>query len=133
MENKICSYECMFITNASLAEEDSAKLIGKFTKLIAKNGTIVKIDEWGKRRLAYPINDMVEGIYTLVTFKSEPTLPLELKRVFGITEGILRSMIVRLEDIAEEATAPATAEEVVVEEVAKEAPATEEVAETTEA
>ncbi len=107
MEKKICSYETLFVVNATLAEEDQKALIEKFTSLIAENGTVTEVNEWGKRRLAYPINDMFEGCYVNVTFKSEPAFPAELKRIFGITDGILRANVIRLEEkkapVAEEA------------------------------
>ena len=64
----------------------------KFTGKIAANAEIVEVNEWGKRRLAYPINYITEGYYVLVSFKSEPSFPLELERVFGITEGVIRYM-----------------------------------------
>ena len=75
-------------------EEASAALIGKFKSLIEANGTIDSVDDWGKRRLAYPINDLTEGHYVLMTFTAAPELPAELDRVLKITEGIMRSMIV---------------------------------------
>ena len=63
--------------------------------LIAANGTIEAVSEWGKRKLAYPINDKNEGYYVLVEFKSAPSFPLELERVFGITDGIMRSIVIK--------------------------------------
>ncbi|MBP8856157.1 MAG: 30S ribosomal protein S6 [Oscillospiraceae bacterium] len=87
-------YETMLITTATLDEEASAALVGKFKSLIETNGTIDSVDEWGKRRLAYPINDEQEGVYTLIKFTSNPDFPAELDRVYKITEGVLRSMII---------------------------------------
>ncbi len=87
-------YETMIITSTTLEEEAAAKLISKFTKLIEKNGEIVTVDEWGKKRLAYPIQDETEGVYTLITFKCAPEFITELERVYGITDGLLRSMII---------------------------------------
>ena len=75
-------------------EEATATLVGKFKALIEKNGTIDSVDEWGKRRLAYPINDETEGVYTIISFTSGPDFPAELDRVYKITDGVLRSMIV---------------------------------------
>ncbi|MEF9866006.1 MAG: 30S ribosomal protein S6 [Oscillospiraceae bacterium] len=89
-------YETMLITTATLDEEASAALVGKFKSLIEANGTIDSVDEWGKRRLAYPINDEQDGIYTLIKFTSETDFPAELDRVYKITEGVLRSMIIAL-------------------------------------
>ena len=88
----------MLITTATLDDEATAALVGKFKSLIEANGTIDSIDEWGKRRLAYPINDENEGIYTVINFTSEPDFPAELDRVYKITEGVMRSLIVAKED-----------------------------------
>ena len=112
MEKVLNSYEALFIVNANLPEEEAKALMGKFTSLVEANGTIEKIDDWGKRRLAYPINDTVDGIYTLVNFKSDASFPHELQRVARITDGVLRVMIVRLE---EEAPAATIAEEAAAE------------------
>ncbi len=92
MEKKICSYETLFAVNATLPEEDVKALVEKFVSLINDNASDVNVNEWGKRRFAYPINYVTEGYYVLVSFKSEPSFPLELERVFGITEGVLRYM-----------------------------------------
>ncbi len=94
----MAKYETMLITTATLDEEATAALVGKFKTLIEANGTIDSIDEWGKRRLAYPINDENEGIYTVINFTSEPDFPAELDRVYKITEGVMRSLIVAKED-----------------------------------
>ena len=69
----------------------------KFTALIAENGTVGEIDEWGKRRLAYPINDIPEGYYVLVNFTSESAFPAELERRYNIDENIMRGIVIRLE------------------------------------
>ena len=95
MEKILSSYETLFVVDNSLGEEAVKAIVEKFTALIAENGTIDSVDEWGKRKLAYPINDKIEGYYVLVNFKSEGTFTLELERVFGITEGILRSIVIR--------------------------------------
>ena len=92
MEKKICSYETLFVVNATLGEDDVKALVEKFVSLISENASDVSVNEWGKRRLAYPINYITEGYYVLVNFKSEPSFPLELERVLGITEGVLRYM-----------------------------------------
>lgn len=87
-------YETIFLVNATYTDEAIAALVEKFTKLIADNGTIEKVDEWGKRRMAYPINDMPEAYYVLVEFESKADFPAELDRIYQITDGIIRSMIV---------------------------------------
>lgn len=92
MEKKICSYETLFAVSGNLVEEDCKALVEKFVNLVKDNASDVVVNEWGKRRLAYPINYITEGYYVLVSFKSEPSFPLELNRVFGITEGVLRYM-----------------------------------------
>lgn len=95
MEKVLNSYETLFAVDNSLGEEAVKSIVEKFTALIAENGTVESVDEWGKRKLAYPINDKTEGYYVLVNFKSEGSFTLELERVFGITEGVLRSIVIR--------------------------------------
>ncbi len=89
------SYETIFIIDATLEEESVKALQDKFTNLIAKNGTVESVDEWGKRRLAYEINDKTEGYYVLVNFTADAEFPKELDRRFKITDGILRTIIIR--------------------------------------
>ena len=96
MEKVLNSYETLFVVDCSIGEDAVKATVDKFTALIAENGTIESVDEWGKRRLAYPINDQNDGYYVLVNFKSESAFPLELERVFGINESILRSIVIRL-------------------------------------
>ena len=91
----ISSYETLFIIDVEQSDDAVKALVDKFTGLIAANGTIESVSEWGKRRLAYPINDKNEGYYVLVEFKSAPSFPLELERVFGITDGIMRSIVIK--------------------------------------
>ena len=91
-------YETLFIVNPTLSEEDAAAVAGKFKALVEANGTVDKVDDWGKRRLAYPINDLTEGYYTLIQFTSAPAFPAELDRIFKITDGLMRSIIVSIED-----------------------------------
>ena len=107
MEKIINSYETLFVIDPDLTEEATKALVEKFTKLIADNGEIETVDEWGKRRLAYPINDKPEGYDVLVNFKSGASLPSELERIFGITEGILRSIVIRHEEKKPSAKKPA--------------------------
>ena len=94
----MAKYETMLVTSSALDEEASAALIGKFKSLIEANGTIDSVDEWGKKRLAYPINDQTEGVYTVIKFTSNPDFPAELDRVYKITEGVLRSIIIAEEE-----------------------------------
>ena len=88
------NYEVVFILNPNLSEEDTAALVTKFKSLVEQNGTLAEVDEWGKRHLAYPINDLTEGYYVLMTFESKPEFPRELDRILRITDGVMRSLIV---------------------------------------
>lgn len=98
MQEIINNYETIFVLDAALSEEEITAMQEKFTSLIAANGELGEVEVWGKRRLAYPINYKTEGYYVLVNFKSNPDFPKELDRVYGITEGVLRTIIVRQED-----------------------------------
>ncbi len=97
-EKILNSYETIFIIDAGIEEEERTALQEKFTSLIAANGTVEAVDEWGKRRLAYEINDRTEGYYVLVDFKAQSEFPKELDRQYRITDGILRTIIIRKED-----------------------------------
>ena len=129
MEKVINSYECLFIVDVTKGDETCDATVNKFLSMIEANAEVVDVAKWGKRRLAYPINDMPEGYYVVATFKSEPAFPAELERVFNIDETIMRSMIIRLEyDAAEKkaekaakAAAEAAAEPVVEAAVEEEA------------
>ena len=94
-EKLIYSYETIFIIDAALEEDAVAALKEKFTNLIAKNGTVETVDEWGKRKFAYEIDDKTEGYYVLVDFTSDGDFPKELDRQYRITDGILRTIIIR--------------------------------------
>ena len=96
MEKKLVSYETMFIVESTGTEEATAAVVNKFKALIEENGTIETFNEWGKRKLAYPINDMTEGYYVLVNYKADPSFVAELERIFNITEGVMRSMTTRV-------------------------------------
>ena len=135
MDKVINSYEVMFIADVSNGEAATEATVGKFVSLIEANAEVIDVAKWGKRRLAYPINDMSEGFYTVVTFKAEPSFPSELDRLMNIDESVMRSLVLRLEyDAAEkkaklvEVSEPAVAaEEAVAEPAAEEAvPAVEE-------
>ena len=121
MENKNCSYELLFVVSGNLAEEAYTAVKDKFVNLINGSSTDVSVNEWGKRKLAYPINYVTEGYYVLVSFKSQPDFPRELERVLGITEGVLRYMTTAKEAkeaVAVNAPAAEAAEEVSNTEVA---------------
>ena len=88
-------YELIYIIDTTVEETARKELIEKFNGIIAANGgEVVKVEEWGKRRLAYAIDYKTEGYYVLMSFTSGPEFPKELDRILGITEGIMRSMIV---------------------------------------
>ena len=88
------NYEAVFIIDPRKNEEDTAALVEKFKTLCEANATQVEVDEWGKRRLAYPINDLEEGYYVLMTFSSDPAFPAELDRLMRINASVMRSIIV---------------------------------------
>ena len=92
MTNK---YEAAMIFSVANGEEATQSLKEKLNDLISKNGTIENVDDWGKRRLAYLINDEAEGYYVFFNFESEANFPAELERIAKITDGVLRLMIIK--------------------------------------
>ena len=89
------NYEVMYIVKP-IEEEAFEAVVKKFDDLLAANGaTVEKTDKWGKKRLAYPIQDLNDGIYVLVTFKADAKAVKELDRVMKITDEILRHMIIK--------------------------------------
>jgi len=88
------NYELMYIIDVDLGDEQIAAMVDKFKTLIEANGTINELEETGKKKLAYLINDKPEGYYVLVKFTSGPEFPAELDRVLKITDGIMRSLII---------------------------------------
>ncbi len=86
------AYETMAVYSLKNGEDGVKALNDKFKALIEKNGTLESADEWGKRKLAYEIDDQTEGYYVLYTFTSKPDFPAELDRVFKITDGVMRSL-----------------------------------------
>ena len=88
------NYEAVYILDPAMNEEQIAAMVEKFKKVVEANGTVSEVEEWGKRRLAYPINDLMEGYYVLMTFTAAPTVPAELDRLFRINENVMRSMVV---------------------------------------
>lgn len=109
MEKENSSYESMFVVSLANGEDAAKATVNKFTNLIAANAQVIRVDEWGKRRLAYPIEDMNEGYYTVVTFKNNGEFPVELQRLMNIDETVIRSMTIKLEYDAEKVAAPAPA------------------------
>jgi small subunit ribosomal protein S6 len=88
------NYEVLYLINPTLGEDETAALVAKFKELAEGHGTVAEVDEWGKRKLAYPINDLDEGYYVLMTFTADPAFPAELDRLMRINTGIMRSIIV---------------------------------------
>ena len=89
------NYEVVYIIDPAQGEENTAALVAKFKTLAEQNGSAVEVEEWGSRKLAYPINYKTEGYYVLVNFAAAPELPRELERNFRNDESILRYMVVR--------------------------------------
>ncbi len=90
-------YEVLYIIDPAQGEEGIAALVEKFKAMVEAEGTLTEINEWGKRRLAYPINDLPEGYYVLMNFESKPDFPAEMERVMKITEGVLRCLTTAVE------------------------------------
>lgn len=89
------TYEVIAVFSSKSGEENVKALTEKFDALIKANATDVELNDWGKRKLAYEINYETEGNYVLWTFTSECSFPAELERVFGITDGVLRFLIMK--------------------------------------
>ena len=94
MAKVTANYEVVYIIDPAQGEEGIAALVAKFRTLAEQHASAVEVEEWGSRKLAYPINFKSEGYYVLMSFTSEPSFPKELDRVLGITDGIMRSLIV---------------------------------------
>lgn len=136
-------YEVMYVIDTALEEQARSELINRFSNLVAQNGgTVDRVDEWGKRRLAYAINYKTEGYYVLMYVTAPADLPRELERNLQISDAVLRYLVIRFEgpipakreplkpfvarDAANAADAPVEAANA-VEAVTEEAPVTEEV------
>ncbi len=90
-------YEMLYILDASLSDEAKDGIIKKIEDLVSSNGGVIeKTDRWGLRKLQYPINYKSEGYYVLTTFEAEKTLVVEIKRIIGITDGIIRRLITKI-------------------------------------
>ncbi|MBQ3329796.1 MAG: 30S ribosomal protein S6, partial [Ruminococcus sp.] len=89
------NYETVMVFSMKQGEDGIQALIEKFKALIEKHATLQSVDEWGKRKLAYLINKESEGSYVLMNFESEAEFPAELDRIYKITDGVIRSLIIR--------------------------------------
>ena len=119
------NYETVMVFSMKQGEDGIQALIEKFKALIEKHATLQSVDEWGKRKLAYLINKESEGYYVLMNFESEAEFPAELDRIYKITDGVIRSLIIRKPEGSE---IPVAKEEPKAEEAApavEEAPAEE--------
>ena len=124
-------YELLYIVDTALEEEPRKELIARFNALIETNGGKVdKVEEWGKRRLAYLVDDKPEGFYVLVNFSAQTTVPKELERLMEIDDNVMRYLITRVEHKrsnvkpqAQRAPAPAPAQAAPVPEPGSDAPA----------
>lgn len=91
-------YETIFILNPSLDENGVKEGIEKFKGVIENAGGVIEnVDFWGRRKLAYEIEKVKDGYYTLINFSSDTDLPKELDRIFRITDSVIRHIIIRLE------------------------------------
>jgi len=88
-------YECIFIIDPDLDEENTKALVEKFKNLLETSAQLEGMDEWGKRKLAYEIADKTEGYYVLADFSANSDFPRELERIFKITDGVLKYMIIK--------------------------------------
>ena len=89
------NYETIIIYSVKNGEEAAKALSEKFQKMMEKNGTVDSVDEWGKRKLAYLINDEDNGYYVLYNHTCDADFPAELSRVLKITDGVLRSLVIK--------------------------------------
>ena len=90
-------YEMLYILDSQLTDEARDGIITKIEDLVKNNGGVVeKTDRWGMKKLQYPINYKSEGFYVLMTFEAEKTLVVEIKRIVGITDGIIRRLITKI-------------------------------------
>ena len=91
-------YEVMYVIDPALEDSARVELINRFSELVKKNGGEVdRVDEWGKRRLAYAIQYKTEGYYVLMYIKAPADLPREIERNMKINDSILRYLTVRYE------------------------------------
>ncbi|NLW16416.1 MAG: 30S ribosomal protein S6 [Firmicutes bacterium] len=92
-------YETMFIMKPEFDKEQAQAVVDRYVDIIKNNGgTVDKVSDWGKRRLAYEVKKYREGIYALINFQSEPAVAAELERNFKISEDVIRYLIIRTDD-----------------------------------
>ncbi|NLJ40021.1 MAG: 30S ribosomal protein S6 [Clostridiales bacterium] len=92
-------YESIYILRPTMEEEATKAAVERFSTLITQEGgEVEKVDEWGKRKLAYPIEDFNEGYYVLMNFSANPSFPEELERIYRITDDVIRYIILRTDE-----------------------------------
>ena len=94
----INKYESIFIVNTALGEEPVKAIIEKFKTLIETSATLETVEDWGKRRLAYPMNKINEGYYTLMNFSADSSFIRELERIYKITDGVIKYMVIKKDE-----------------------------------
>ena len=95
------NYETLYVLRPDLGEEEMEALINRFQEVVVGDGgELVKVDKWGKRRLAYEVRKFREGFYVLMHFKGTAAVADELERILKISDGVIRQLVVRLEDDA---------------------------------
>ena len=93
------AYELLFFVSPTIDEETRAGVMKRIeTTIVGANGVVDNVDNWGKRKLAYEINDLTEGDYTLIDFHADPDDIAELDRVLRINDAVVRHMIVKRTD-----------------------------------
>jgi small subunit ribosomal protein S6 len=91
-------YELVFIVHPEVADDALDPLINNITQYITgKNGTVVEVARWGRKKLAYPIKHLMEGNYVLVKFKLDPLFNKELETNLKISEKILRYLLIKID------------------------------------
>ncbi len=88
-------YETVYIISPTFEEEQVKGLVEKFSGLVTQYGELEKLEEWGRKKLAYEVQDQKEGYYVLMNFSAQSEFPAELERNFKITEGILKYLILK--------------------------------------
>ena len=93
------AYELLFFVDPSIDDETRLAAMKRIdTTITAQGGKVDNVEEWGKKKLAYEINGLTDGDYTLIDFKTEPEAIAELDRVLHIMDAVVRYMIVRRDD-----------------------------------
>lgn len=101
-------YESIFIVRPSLSDEDTSKLIDKLKGVVEKSGTVVKLENWGKKKLAYEVKRERKGTFVYLNFQSKGDLISELERSYRLEDSVIKFLTVRIEQPA----APAATSEV---------------------